>query len=174
MWIGTTVFNNEFATLPVSDEKIDEAITKEAVDALQRTKRYPEVFALAGITRKTDGFPNVTTDKKADFIVLIEPGSFEDRAFGTNQFMRGIGIYQRSMFNSLKRTVGHTGLRIEVFDTQSGQSLGKWGELSFWPSPITLETGPTVSDGDLSQFKESALSQIHITVPTILEKLGLQ
>jgi hypothetical protein len=71
----------------VPDWKVDEAIVKRAVANLQNTKRYGEVFYLEGITRGSDGFPTVATDKKADYIVFIEPAAYEDGAFMTNQPM---------------------------------------------------------------------------------------
>jgi hypothetical protein len=103
MWIGTTTFNNESTQIAVPDWKVDEAIAKQAVANLQNTKRYGEVFYIEGTIRGSDGVPTVATDKKADYIVFIEPATYQDGAFMTNQPMRGIGIMQRSLFNSMKR-----------------------------------------------------------------------
>lgn len=174
MWIGTTVFNNEYASLPIHEWQIRENIAQDAVTVLQKTERYVQVFALNEITRKSKDFPNLPEGKKADFIVLIEPGSYQDQAFGTNQYMNGIGIYQRSLFNSIRNAVGYAALEAEVFDTKTGKSLGTASSLNFWPIPATMETGPQVPDSGLAQFKEVAKNQIQITVAMLLERLGLK
>jgi hypothetical protein len=65
-------------------------------------------------------------------------------------------------------------MKAEVFDTRSGKSVGTYETQNFWPTPVSLEAGPKITDSDLSQFRESALGRIQGAVAEMLEKLGMQ
>jgi hypothetical protein len=173
-WIGTTVFNNESGEISIADWKIDEAVAKGAVDSLRNAKRYAQVFPVAGIKRGTDGTVDASAAGKADYLVLIESASYQDRAFMTNQFLKGIGVAQRTMFNSVKRTVGHASVSVEVIDVKSGKPVGTFGKQGIWPSVVSLETGPKIAESDLSQFKADTIRNVQGAVAEALEKLGLE
>jgi hypothetical protein len=168
MWIGSTAFNNEYGSVPVGHWAVDEKVAAAAAGLLKSANRYSNVTIVPGPPRPAPG-----NRYSEDFLLLFEPETFQDRAFGTNQRMKGIGLYQRTAFGSSKRVVAHAGLKAEILDLRTGRSLGAHSEHSYWQVPQTLDTGPTISDEDLAKVRSAMEDRIATLVRRLVVKLGL-
>lgn len=164
---GITYFNDEKGTIPVPDWNINENIMKNAVEALQASKRYISVSAIFGITRKSEDFPKVVKDRKVDILVLIEPKRLD--------VWEGLGIDQHSLLSMHIYTHAYVLSKVEVFDVQSGKSIGSSFIGPMWLplKTIRVQPGPTISDHALSQLEETMTKLTQTGVRDLLFDLGL-
>jgi hypothetical protein len=88
--------------------------------------------------------------------------------------MRGIGIFQRTMFGSQPRTVVHAALRAEIFDLRTGESLGSKSNLQFTWMFTPLETGPKIAAKAQQETRSAAASRTEFAVLGLLDALGLR
>ena len=173
LWIGTTVFNNEQAQLPVPDLRLNDIVLNSAVSDLKGRNSYQAVSVIQAVNRADDGFLRAFKGK-ADFLLLIEPDSVQERAFNTNQFMKGIGVIQRSTFGSNPRAFIHAAIKGELYDLQTYESLGRKSAVVFLNTSATMETGPKIPASAMDEVKESATARTKAAVSILLDSMGLK
>lgn len=173
LWVGTTVFNNESGEIAVPDWALDKLVVETAIRALTGTTRYQAVVLAQKVDRANETFLT-TLRGKADFLLLFESGASEDRVFGTNQIMRGVGVYQRSMFGSQPRTLVHAALKGEVFDLRTSESLGAKSNLQFAWTFTPLESGPKIAVKAEQEIRSAVTTRTEFAVLGLIDALGLR
>lgn len=174
LWIGTTVFNNERGTYQLDNKDVlTKAAYASAIEALSTNGRHSNVTETHGISRDQDGFL-AKAKGKADFLLLIEPTLLQDRYFGTNQQMRGVGVLQRSAFGSTPQTLVYAVLKGELFDLRTEKSLGSKVASQAFRTPIAMESGPKLPAASVDEITDLAIARVKDATVEIIRAFGLR
>jgi hypothetical protein len=138
--VGTTMFQNEKRDIDVAAWGIDrhaESLAGQLVkgkfrvaqadtENVRKTVRLQEDFWTGANKIKGGAGPLATfaEQSKADYVLLIAPGSMGDPFMGSNQNISGYGIYQRS-FMGLKRSMNFITLRAILLEGKSGEEVAR-------------------------------------------------
>lgn len=141
--VGTTVFQNEWRDLDVSDWQIDNfseaaaariirdghkfvAIEAETKEARANAGKLVTDFwtSKVGLQNGPDSVIKLATMTGADYILIIGPVQIGDPFFGTNQSFSGYGIYQRSIFSS-KNAVNYLAMQVALLDGKTGAEVAR-------------------------------------------------
>lgn len=171
LWVGTTVLNNEEKVLPVPDRGIDREIENTVVEVLRSTNRYSRAFAVS--VDSSSPLQNLAS-VGADYLLLVEPGAGSDTRFHTNQYFRGIGLLQRSMFNSKPAAFGHVAVRLSLVEVATGKVVASAQEVNSWPSEILLSPGASLSSEDAAALEKKLLYRASGVVASAMEPLGVR
>jgi hypothetical protein len=151
-WIGTTVFNNETKQLKSPEHELDTQIEKALVSALAAGKNYGTV---SSVTSKLEPVLKQSRSLGADYLLVISEGVMEDTRFQSNQVYRGLGVFQRSMFNLRPIAINHTVLKGELINVSSGEIIASTVSNTIYASGIMLSSGLDLPAGDFNSLKDS-------------------
>ncbi|KPH91942.1 hypothetical protein AMS58_20990 [Pseudoalteromonas porphyrae] len=136
--VGTTAFQNEYFEIDTSDWKTNEFIETEVANKLSPNYSIvPNSFIRTNLrTPKNDfvsGYPSPIKNKSvleeaqkinANYILVISPTEFSDVYFGTNQRLKGNGIYQRH-----GNSIHHSQISFNLFNAKTGQFVATNGTI---------------------------------------------
>lgn len=151
-WIGTTVFNNETKQIKSPEHELDNQIEKALVSALTASKNYGSVSAL---TSKSEPVLKQSTVLGADYLLVISEGVMVDTRFQSNQAYKGLGVFQRSMFNLSPVAINHTVLKGELIKVSSGEIIASTTSNTIYSSGILLPSGLNLNASDINSLTDS-------------------
>jgi len=145
--IGTTVFNNVYATQQMTDWNFAARVRALSARTLRDNKTFKEVVeddgtlatALAGVqpVMNTSFWKIGDVEKlverraelcKTDYLLLMRTSTTGDHLSGTNQALRGQGIHQRGLVGTSDRAIAFVNVSALVIDckkkVEAGSSFG--------------------------------------------------
>jgi hypothetical protein len=170
-WVGTTVFNNEERRVPMANGEIDREIEKTTVEVLAATNRYSKVVA---VSNRAPSPRESLRSVGADYLLLVEPGAGPDSRFHTNQYFRGVGLLQRSMFGSRPEAYGHVAVKLSLIEVSTGKVVAATEEVNSWPSDVVMSPGSTLSQEGMESLQKKLLYRAPGVVAGALEPLGVR
>lgn len=186
IWIGTTVFNNEYGERSVAPWGVDDIARETAATALDGSRRFSTVVALKGVARERDEMPKMPAGAQADYLLLIDGYSTSppDPIWHTKQSFAGLGIAQHTVMGTLVQTRAYVALRVTLFDARSAAPLGTVSKFVHWPLDFHLRSGgnmsltgsyprPVLDDADMERLREPMLNKVREMVSERLSELGL-
>jgi hypothetical protein len=144
--VGTTIFSNNSVNVDAAEWKIVEQTEETAVRLINDGKKFQSKRIYGIQNRKkaqvhADDFStsssyrpqenneydsevirDLARESGADYVLVIKPGHFGDPFFGTNQYLSGYGIYQRS-FLGINRAINYAMIAIGLFDGKNGEEV---------------------------------------------------
>lgn len=178
VWIGTTVFNNEYGDLPAADWGLDAHAAQTVADAMKATGRYGAVTIAAGATRTKAGALVLPPGTAADYVVVLEPESVGDPLYGTNQNLSGLGMAQRTFAGQSGRSTAYAAVRVSLRDAAGKELGGKLG-LASTPLKFLMTSGgssgaaPVVAASDQPALREALREQLTRALQQALSGAGL-
>lgn len=187
MKVGLTVFGNEYAETDVSELVLDRSYGLVVVDALRRTGLeaapiptvpdklkalfHPSTLKHVAFdldsrwSSAEDVFKEMARSNNVDALVLLVPMTSGDYLGGTNQLLRGFGIYTRSSAARL-----HLISRLVVISGPSGKPIGHAPVSAVQP---TFPGGPH-QRGQPSIGVDLGLSKTPFSLMTVEQKTRLK
>lgn len=186
VWVGTTVFNNEYGTRDISAWGADRLAVALVVEPLRASQRLADVLPVDAIVREGSAPPRLPPGQQADFLLLVETyrTAPPDPIFHTNLGLSGIGVVQRSFMGIPPRTHPYLALQLRLIDLRSNQVVATSSSFKHFPVDFHLKSGgkatfsgplpvPTLEDAELERLREPMLQRLREFLAEELPKLGL-
>lgn len=195
---GTTAFNNKRLSVPIEDWGINQYVEHEISNRLRTSYvvvtensikpqlSIPSDNYLTGYpsSMKNEHGLQVLKDADIDFVLFITPVEFQDAYFETNQFIKGLGIYQRSFLGS-SSSILFAQISFTLFDVSTGKFIasngdtGSEGGNSTWINhQYVNESLDSVSENLLKNkadsYKDNLLSLVITIIDRSLSYMGFQ
>lgn len=172
-WVGTTVFNNESGREKLKGLNVRDVVGAATATMLKESNRYPSI----AVVNSDEQVPERLTKSVSTStnLLLLYPCAAPDLAFQSNQFYRGVGLMQRSMFGLTPRTAMHAVICGEVIDGTSRTSIAKADAVSYQRIEFPyLISGPKINELYWPTVEDSMPFHIRAALSRLLERLGLR
>jgi len=172
-WVGTTVFNNESGREQLKELNVRDVVGQAATTMLKESNRYPSVSVVNSVEQTAELM--IKGASTSANLLLLYPCGTPDIAFQSNQFYRGVGLMQRSLFGLTPRTAMHAVICGEVIDAASRTSIAKADAVSYQriEGPY-LMSGPKINELYWPKVADSMPFHIRAALSRLLERLGLR
>ena len=172
-WIGTTIFNNEFATVvsekwPVRDWAQSRAFTLLA----DQVTRLDIQVARGEAASVSDQLKLAASNN--DIVLDIYAVHGPDPIFGVPPWLSGVGLRQRSTYGSTPTSATYVMLGAALIEDQSRKVVASITSEAHQRLPfVALDAGPALKTNLEADVRASIKTQIDMTVLDLLTKLGL-
>jgi hypothetical protein len=172
-WIGTTVFNNEFATVVSEKWPVRDWAQQRAVTLLSNQVLGLGIQVEGGeATSVSDQLKLAATNN--DIVLDIYAVYGPDPIFQVPPFIRGVGVRQRSTYGSTPTSATYVMLGAALVEGQSRKVVASITSEGHQRLPfVALDTGPALKMNVEADVRASIKTQIDMIVFELLSRLGL-
>lgn len=172
-WIGTTVFNNEFATVVSEKWPVRDWAQQRAVTLLSDQASGLGIQVERGEAASISEQLKLAANSNA-LVLDIYAVYGEDPVFQVPPFVRGIGVRQRSTYGSKPTSATYVMLGAALVEAQSRKVVASITSEGHQRLPfVALDAGPALKSSVEADVRASIKTQIDMTVLELLGRLGL-
>jgi hypothetical protein len=172
-WIGTTVFNNEFATVASEKWPVRDWAQQRAVTLLSGQATGLGIQVERGEAASVSDQLNLAATNN-DFVLDIYAVYGPDPIFQVPPFVRGVGVRQRSTYGSTPKSATYVMLGAALVEGHSRKVIASITSEGHQRLPfVALDSGPALKASVETDVRASIRTQIDMTVFELLSRLGL-